>query len=410
MASSTNAPTNSTLEKRIKAVSKALAVEATKTTFAVGGRVHNPVGKTTLRWDTDQPNRSRKASLPVDRRNLASIEAFMGFLQDSELATFEIGERNVIDESYRKVRKMSADRFSTSFNLSEWEIMAIISQALAHGSHGGMKAELDRVNVHFGSSGKFKPHVDSSRSKDQMGSLVVCLPSLHEGGQLAVRHQGREVIFDWAAESAVGSVVQWAAFISDCEHQVLQVTSGHRITLTYNLYWTSQISRQVRVLEPQQLAFFSALRDVLSDPDFLPKGGMVGFTCAHAYPHRSRATAGTLEDNLKGIDMLVYQALKQLLGPNADVRVTDVVDDEVLDDYLNDRSPSEPKDAVGNMPLQGPYLNDHYSEFDAVDPAKLKDHGHSGWDRQNVVWLNYHPLEEQENQELAVAYITVSVD
>ncbi len=47
-------------------------------------------------------------------------------------------------------------------------------------------------------------------------------------------HQGRETICDWSAQK--GEAIKWAAFYSDCEHEVLEVTSGHRITLTYNLY------------------------------------------------------------------------------------------------------------------------------------------------------------------------------
>ena len=47
-------------------------------------------------------------------------------------------------------------------------------------------------------------------------------------------HQGQETICDWSAEK--GEAIKWAAFYSDCEHEVLEVISGHRITLTYNLY------------------------------------------------------------------------------------------------------------------------------------------------------------------------------
>jgi hypothetical protein len=57
------------------------------------------------------------------------------------------------------------------------------------------------------------------------------------GGALAVRHRGQEVLFDWSSKKP-GSI-QWAAFFSDCEHEVLEAMEGHRITLTYNLYWTS---------------------------------------------------------------------------------------------------------------------------------------------------------------------------
>src|SRR5271156_1282008 len=42
--------------------------------------------------------------------------------------------------------------------------------------------------------------------------------------------------FDWSNDS---TSVQWAAFYSDCEHEVLPVTDGYRVTITYNLLYTS---------------------------------------------------------------------------------------------------------------------------------------------------------------------------
>ena len=129
-----------------------------------------------------------------------------------------------------------------------------------------------------------------------MGSLVVCLPHPHTGnyatiswsprvefvltrdlspvagGQLAVRHQGRGLVYDWAAESTKDQI-QWAAFFSDCEHEVLEVTEGHRITLTYNLHWAAApAASQVRAETSQSLAVVQALRGLLDCPDFFPSG------------------------------------------------------------------------------------------------------------------------------------------
>lgn len=39
--------------------------------------------------------------------------------------------------------------------------------------------------------------------------------------------------FDWGNNT---QSIQFAAFYSDVEHEVLEVHSGHRVTLTYNLY------------------------------------------------------------------------------------------------------------------------------------------------------------------------------
>ena len=70
------------------------------------------------------------------------------------------------------------------------------------------------------------------------GSLVVCLPTQLSGGALVTRHHGREVRFDWSSTvENPKKMVSWAVFFSGVEHEVLPVTEGHRITLTYNLYF-----------------------------------------------------------------------------------------------------------------------------------------------------------------------------
>lgn len=99
----------------------------------------------------------------------------------------------------------------------------------------GVHTELYKLNIYSGPSGRFKSHVDTPRGMTQFGSLVVCLPHEHKSGNLVVRHGSQNMDFDFASQSHV-PVVQWAAFYSNCEHEVLEVESGHRITLTYNLY------------------------------------------------------------------------------------------------------------------------------------------------------------------------------
>lgn len=109
----------------------------------------------------------------------------------------------------------------------------------------------------------------------QFGSLVVCLPFKHEGGQLAVRHGGNEVVYDWAAGAE--PKIQWAAFYSDCEHEVMQVTSGHRITLTYNLFVTDagHMATAGHSYRLETLPLYPKMKAMYSDPDFLPKGELL---------------------------------------------------------------------------------------------------------------------------------------
>jgi hypothetical protein len=41
-------------------------------------------------------------------------------------------------------------------------------------------------------------------------------------------------------------------------------------------------------------------------------GGLIGFACTHGYPHSAKSAIQTVLENLKGLDMLVYQALRRL--------------------------------------------------------------------------------------------------
>ena len=93
------------------------------------------------------------------------------------------------------------------------------------------------------------------------------------GGALVVRHGSREVRFDWSKKA---DAVQWAAFFSDCEHEVLEVTEGHRITLAYNLYWKhsgpSLMATHLSALDQASLHFYAALGKLVECPSFLPEG------------------------------------------------------------------------------------------------------------------------------------------
>jgi len=57
-------------------------------------------------------------------------------------------------------------------------------------------------------------------------------------GSLVLRHKDREWTLDAnsLASSQPSPSVAYIAFYSDIEHEVLKISSGHRVTITYNLY------------------------------------------------------------------------------------------------------------------------------------------------------------------------------
>jgi 2OG-Fe(II) oxygenase superfamily len=76
----------------------------------------------------------------------------------------------------------------------------------------------------------FVPHQDSEKADEMAGSLIVTLPSAHDGGALVVKHAGQAATYRPAKNS-----LSFVAFYADCRHHVQPVRSGDRIVLTYNL-------------------------------------------------------------------------------------------------------------------------------------------------------------------------------
>jgi len=88
-----------------------------------------------------------------------------------------------------------------------------------------------------------------------------------------IRHQGHETIHDWS--NTADSGISWAAFYSDCEHEVLEVKTGHRITLTYNLYVSKRVGGLIErfpSVDPTKYPLYGMAKALLLDPGFMDKG------------------------------------------------------------------------------------------------------------------------------------------
>jgi hypothetical protein len=80
-----------------------------------------------------------------------------------------------------------------------------------------VSAELYKVLI-YDRGGFFRAHRDTEKAAGMFGTLVIVVPSSHRGGELIVRHAGREVELDLS--SAEVSELTFAAFYADCEHEV----------------------------------------------------------------------------------------------------------------------------------------------------------------------------------------------
>lgn len=255
-----------------------------------------------------------------------------------QAATFGRQGQDVYDATYREALKLEPSQFTTNFHPHDYGILDDLAQILLPSYLGGdrkdedllgVHAELYKLNVYSAPSGIFKSHVDTPRSGNQFGSLVVCLPASHEGGNLVIRHNSRVANYDWSSSKEI----EWAAFYSDCEHEVLQVTQGHRITLTYNLTFVYS-----RGLPPKisthiyKAPLYNDLQAALEKPGFMAEGGILGFACNHSYAHsRNSQDRVHLPAGLKGVDMIIYATFAAL---GLRVAVRPVLDNSRVDRWF----------------------------------------------------------------------------
>ena len=111
----------------------------------------------------------------------------------------------------------------------------------------------------------------------------------------------------------------------------MEVTSGHRATLTYNLYYSEVGNLAQPVADPKQLALYSMVQEMYETPDFMSKGrvlsvflinfplalidgtgALLGFFCNHQYAHSQSSGRLSLPGSLKGVDLAVFAAFKAL--------------------------------------------------------------------------------------------------
>jgi 2OG-Fe(II) oxygenase superfamily len=145
----------------------------------------------------------------------------------------------------------------------------------------------------------FLPHQDSEKDDTMIATLVVTLPSAYTGGELVVHHLGETTTYR-------GSKTQLSlvAFYADCRHEVRPVTSGHRISLTYNLLLqgdpADHVPDQVTVQDTAALLrqhFSTAVRHAYRDTIGAPPNRLA-FLLDHEYSESSLSWS-----RLKGTDV-----------------------------------------------------------------------------------------------------------
>jgi len=246
-------------------------------------------------------------------------------IERSEVTPFGKGMDTLVDSTIRSGWQIDASKIT--FHTTEWEklfsnsrkstLLGYVKENLVPcGSH--IRAELYKFLI-YGKGDKFKPHKDTIRGKNHFGSLVVFLPSTYTGGDFVVKHQSMSRTFNYSLSNpdikSSPMKIHCVAFFTDCEHEVMEVESGYRAALTYNLYldcddddnddgerpWDVPIFFDKALYQGKLKKCWSAISALDS------KKRALGFLLEHCYSEE------TLEpDQLKGRDFMLYQFLISL--------------------------------------------------------------------------------------------------
>jgi 2OG-Fe(II) oxygenase superfamily len=218
----------------------------------------------------------------------------------AEAAPYGKGLATVRDDSVRKCWQIDA----SDLDLSSVAWNSFITVALKKVKNDlGIKtkvAGLPYKLLIYEKGGHFLPHRDTEKLEAMFGTLIIALPSAHEGGALHIRHGGREVVVDFSGR-AHWRDFQFAALFADCEHEVKPVRSGHRCCLVYNLKLekgeASSLNRPLAVQAKALLPALGALAEERS-------GGLNAAQLEHSYTEANFSLR-----NLKGNDASRAQAL-----------------------------------------------------------------------------------------------------
>jgi predicted 2-oxoglutarate/Fe(II)-dependent dioxygenase YbiX len=234
--------------------------------------------------------------LPVQAEQLIAI---------ADRAPYGRGKETLVDTEVRRTWQIGADHVRLLGKHWAGTLKTILVRvADGLGITDPIEAELYKLLV-YDKGSFFASHRDTEKVPGMFATLVVVLPSSSTGGELVVRHKGREERLDLRCDDP--SEAAFAAFYADCVHEVLPVTEGYRLTLVYNLSRRGQgPAPEAPDYDRQQTNVAALLRrwatDAESQDDETPE--KLIYPLEHAY---TPAELGF--ETLKGVDAAAARVL-----------------------------------------------------------------------------------------------------
>lgn len=235
-------------------------------------------------------------ALPLEKRQAAALK------KRARQAPYGKGTQTLVDTDVRRVWEIDADQIV----LANPQWRDVLKQAVgAAQSELGLENQRLEAQLYklllYESGSFFLAHRDGEKLDRMVATLVIALPSAHEGGELVVRHEGREETVDFSPMGRFQT--QFAAFYADCDHEIRPVTSGFRLALVYNL--TLEKSKR-KIAAPTSHEYIAAtarlLRQWSARSQATPDSSAAAPSKLAVLLDHHYTQAGLTRDALKGID------------------------------------------------------------------------------------------------------------
>ncbi|KAG6360927.1 hypothetical protein INS49_011995 [Diaporthe citri] len=233
--------------------------------------------------------------LPLVTRDADTIKS------KCEQAPFGRGDDTVVDESVRKTWQLDSSLFRCSNPAWSAFLDTVLQETVQKlGMPKGTRAVPWKLLLYEEGS-FFRPHKDSEKAPGMIGTLVISLPSKHEGGQVHLSHGNRRHIF--ATSNFSSFDLTGLAWYSDVTHEIKPLSSGYRLVITYNLLQQRGSPPSAGVFIEQQAQLQALLQKWASA---LQSKTRVIYRLDHKYSQSSLSI-----QNMKGRDAQRIRCLKQ---------------------------------------------------------------------------------------------------
>ncbi|PVH95992.1 hypothetical protein DM02DRAFT_599867 [Periconia macrospinosa] len=220
---------------------------------------------------------------------------------------FGKGAQTIVDTSVRKTWELDCTGFQCQNPAWTAFLGFLVKRAMEDlGVQVPSRAEQYKLLL-YEEGAFFKAHKDSEKVPGMFGTLVICLPSEHTGGEVLLVHGKEKRVLETAKSSKFD--LSTLAWYSDVQHEVRPIVAGYRLVLTYNLVQDQGLPRQTAaMLDESHARLERLLRTWNEEFDYLD-------TLVYPLEHQYTEASLCLK-SLKGHDAAKARYLQHLCPKN----------------------------------------------------------------------------------------------